>query len=250
MPNSTTFDPRTRARSLHQTPKAPASELQSIASILHDARALFAGDASRSSNPPVTPSNNRPSSNDTTASSPPPKLTPSRLKAFLEYAQEDLGVQYATHHEIALASKQYGPDILHLITDQDLVALEIPHGDAIRLKRAAETWWNSPLAKRPCAAPALPRSPSPDHIRFIKRYHEGNGQFSVFGKGLLDGDNGHYQEYDWYYYSRVEKREIKVPDGKVPDLFEEYMSDPEIPFEPPTPPRIQAATNERQDSSE
>ncbi|KAF8870045.1 hypothetical protein CPB84DRAFT_1855828 [Gymnopilus junonius] len=252
MPNTTPFDPKTCARSLFQTPKvAPASDLQSIASIFHDARALFTGDTTCPPNPPVTPSNPRPPSNEAATSSP-PKLTPSRLKAFLEYAQENLGVQYATHHEHALSSKQYGPDILHLVSDQDLLTLEIPHGDAIRLKRAAQDWWNGPLAKRPCAAPARPRTPSPDPIRFIKRFHGEDGQHSVFGKGLVEGDNRHCNEYDWYYYNRVEKREVKVPDGRIPDLFEEYLSDPDIPFEPPTPePRhIEAVNNEELDVSQ
>lgn len=60
--------------------------------------------------------------------------------------------------EDALAEKGYDPDVIMTddIDKNDLISCGLTAGDAVRLKRAACTWWTSADAKRPHQ-----RSPSP-----------------------------------------------------------------------------------------
>jgi hypothetical protein len=109
-------------------------------------------------------------------------------------------------------------------------------GDAIRLKRGADKWWNSPEAKRVRTNDALPRpqpgpAQEPESFRFVMRYHDG-GSMSVFGPGIVDGSNHNSDEYDWWYNNRVTKCEEKLPSGKVPNLDAEYAYITRDPHEP------------------
>ncbi|KAJ7924546.1 hypothetical protein B0H13DRAFT_1578339, partial [Mycena leptocephala] len=78
----------------------------------------------------------------------PPLLTPSKLQHFLEHAQQKLGVKDALQYENALEAEGYGPDILHLVDDSDLIKAGLRAGDVIRLKAGAQKWWTGPNAKR------------------------------------------------------------------------------------------------------
>jgi hypothetical protein len=42
----------------------------------------------------------------------------------------------------------FGPDILHMLPDQDLVDIGMNKGDALRLKAGAQEWWKGPDAKK------------------------------------------------------------------------------------------------------
>jgi hypothetical protein len=151
------------ARSLFQTPKhdsgSTAGVLQSISSIMCDARELFV--VGPTSATPATPSNvqvhrNHPLSIESTS---PPHPSPSKLPTFLKYAEEHLGVKNAPIYKYALEKNGYGPDILGFVKDVEIVACGISAGDAIRLKRGADKWWNSPEAKRVRTADAvMPRT--------------------------------------------------------------------------------------------
>lgn len=226
------FDPKMRARSIAQTPKASnsgnAGEIVGhLSSILHDVRVIMTGDT-RSSNPFATPSCSRLANDITPAAMPfsPPQYSPSKLPAFLKYAEENLGIKNAMTYEASLELNGYGPDILSSVNDDAIVACGITPGDAIHLKRGAEQWWRSPEAKR--VRTVVPRPPSPPpSIRFIMKYHVG-GSMSVHGTGVQDGDNPMANDYDWWYYNRIMRREEKLPDGKVPILDEEFHDDPNI----------------------
>ncbi|KAI0245275.1 hypothetical protein BJV78DRAFT_1158810 [Lactifluus subvellereus] len=63
---------------------------------------------------------------------------PSKLPAFLKYAEDNLGVKNASAYEFALDRKGYGPDILSFVDNKEIVACEISAGDAICLKCGAE----------------------------------------------------------------------------------------------------------------
>ena len=170
-----------------------------------------------------------------TLSDSPAKYSPSKLPAFLQYAEDKLGVKDATRYEYSLANNCFGPDILPYVDNAEIVACGVSAGDAIRLKRGASDWWSSPEAKR-----ARAQSPPPqhragnndfrDHIRFEKRFTEG-GCTSVFGPGMVPGKNRRYKEFTWWYYDQNLKELRKVPDGLVPEIDQEYLDENALPFE-------------------
>lgn len=230
-PNTLSFDPKKRSRSLFETPKASSSNggdgfLQTVSSILQDARVLFGRDHVSGNPPcPVTPSNAQPNMTSTTSASP-NNYSPSKLPAFLEYAQDKLGVKNALHYRYSLEEKGFGPDILPFVDDSQIVSCGVSAGDAIRLKRGASKWWDSPESKRP-------RPPAADEdyrlrIRFEKRYTEG-GSASVFGPGMMPGKNHREDEFIWWYYDENEKEVRKVPDGLIPEIDQRYL-DENAPF--------------------
>ncbi|KAJ7096181.1 hypothetical protein C8R44DRAFT_749026 [Mycena epipterygia] len=74
--------------------------------------------------------------------------TPSKLPRFLEYAGQNLGVPLAPSFESPMHKNGYGPDILHLLDDRDLMDIGINKGDVIHLKAGAQLWWNGPEANK------------------------------------------------------------------------------------------------------
>jgi hypothetical protein len=91
-----------------ETPSlAQASEL------LREVRKLFGtgshgnGGYPTSSEPPTSPV-----AQDQAPSSLPPINTPSKMRRYLEYAEQHLGVDNATTHEHRLVQESFGPDIL------------------------------------------------------------------------------------------------------------------------------------------
>ena len=244
LPNTLTFDPKTRARSLFQTPKTMASGdgvLQTISTILSDARVIMGLDPTTPSKPAVTTTlvSDHPSTNSslaTAVSNSPPKNSPTKLPRFLQYAEEKEGIQNSTWFEFALAEKGFGPDVIMMsdIDKTDLMSCGINAGDALRLKRAAQAWWTSPDAKCTHRSP-MPGQPGPyidsrERIRFEKRYTDG-GSVSVFGPGIIPGKNYRATEYAWWFFNMQSKALEKVPDGFVPDIDSEYLN-PDDPFEP------------------
>jgi len=197
---------------------------------LQDARILFGRDAvAGNPPPPTTPSNAQLNNTSSPTSTSPPNYSPSKLPAFLQYAQDKLGVKNALVYQYSLADKGYGPDILPLVDDAQIVACGITAGDAIRLKRGASQWWDSPEAKRARPPPAAVEEDYRTRIRFEKRFTEG-GCTSVFGPGMMPGKNRHEDEFIWWYYDENEKQLRKVPDGLIPEIDQQYL-DVDAPFE-------------------
>jgi hypothetical protein len=116
---------------------------------MQDARVLFGRDPATPR--PATTSNAQPNMSATSAS--PTNYSPSKLPAFLQYAQDKLGVKNAMIYQYSLADKGFGPDILPFVDDSLIVACGVTAGDTIRLKRGASQWWDSPEAKRPRPPP-------------------------------------------------------------------------------------------------
>ncbi|KAJ6537380.1 hypothetical protein DFH09DRAFT_1400559 [Mycena vulgaris] len=74
--------------------------------------------------------------------------TPFKLPRFLEHASTNLGVTSAPSFATPMRRNGYGPDILHLVEDRDLMDIRMTTGDAIRLKAGAQAWWNGPEANK------------------------------------------------------------------------------------------------------
>ncbi|KAF8814764.1 hypothetical protein BYT27DRAFT_7249806 [Phlegmacium glaucopus] len=200
-PNTATFDPQMRQRSLFQRPPsstmtASPSEttppLTQASELLRKVQKLFGpasvGSRHASSEPPTSPTSLR----QVPAS--PPINTPSKLWRYLE------------------------PDILPLIGEQLLVDCGLTMGNAIHLKQGAASWWASPEAKRPKPL---------DYPLFVE-----GGCMSVFGSGLVPGKNLCAHEFTWHYYNQQKKCLIPVPDGFIPTLDPQYLDDIDME-EPP-----------------
>jgi hypothetical protein len=104
--------------------------------------------------------------------------TPSTLTRFLRYAEDHLGVEYATSYESPLRGIGAGPDILGEMADQDLLQVGLSAGDIIRLKRGSIAWWSGPLARsKPAKRQRSDTTDSevPEHKKFQYewRYHDG-----------------------------------------------------------------------------
>ncbi|KAF8810644.1 hypothetical protein BYT27DRAFT_7209245 [Phlegmacium glaucopus] len=245
-PNTLSFDPKTRTRSLFHNPKpltgsastGGADMLHVFSSILSDARALFVP------NIPTTPSNstvslaNPPSALTSAISISPAKNTPTKLSHFLRYVEEHEGIKDAQMFEDVLSEKGYGPDVMGDITKDDLVSCGLTAGDALHMKRAACIWWTSPDAKRTRHSPTPTHSvhiDDCDHIRFEKRYANNTGCKSVFGPGIIPGRNLRAKEFQWTLE--------KVPDGFIPDIDPEYINLNAPLFEPSPSPELTTHTD-------
>jgi hypothetical protein len=253
-PNTVAFDLKARQRSLFKKKsetKDGEGSLAYVSSILHDVRMLIAPAADKMV--PATPAPSVPP-----AITSPVKNTPTKLTRYLRYAEEKLGINNATTHEFSLALQGYGPDILAVVEEKDLVACGLTAGDAIRLKRGAVDWWNSPEAKRPRLMPAvdefapfaneeIPESYNKDNysIRFEKRFHSG-GSESVFGSEIVQGRNRKSHDFSWYYFNQVTRRTEPVPEGYIPVLDPVmYPTDPfDFGNETPESSQSNEVTNE------
>ncbi|KIM35743.1 hypothetical protein M413DRAFT_14400 [Hebeloma cylindrosporum] len=206
-PNTAAFDPQMRQRSLFQRP--PSSTVTSAATsseaspplaqaseLLREVRKLFG-----------PPSISRRSSSA-------PPTSPSHNESF-------------------------GPDVLPFIGEQLLVNCGLTMGDAVRLKRGASSWWASPDAKRR----RLHDQPQPQgnfceptyHLRFEKRFVDG-GSASVFGSGLVPGENHRHRQFTWYFYNEATETVERVPDGFIPTIDPATLEEEDTPYNPsPTP---------------
>jgi hypothetical protein len=66
--------------------------------------------------------------------------TPSKLTCFLKAAEKNSIPGVQSYHTTLLL-KGYGPDIMHLVNNDDLAEVGISPGDAIQLKEYASRWW-------------------------------------------------------------------------------------------------------------
>ena len=78
--------------------------------------------------------------------------SPSDLHRCLTYIAQhpQYGLPNAEQYEEGLKKEGYGPDIIPQLDQCDLIVtpVKLKKGDAFRLKRACEAWWNAPDGKR------------------------------------------------------------------------------------------------------
>lgn len=222
-PNEGPFDPKSSRRLLFSTPSTTAtlatspseSNLAHLDNIVSNLIKLHPA-ASNQVPTLVAPS----------LLSSPAKNTPTKLHKFLVHAEESLGVANTTDYEFRLADKGYGPDILSHVDDKELTGCGLTPGDAIRLKRGASKWWESPEAKLArmdgVSGSSLKTSAELYPTRFEKRFDDG-GSASVFGSHIVPGERWSGQDWEWWYFNQVTKRMEQVPPGYVPVLDPEFQ---------------------------
>jgi hypothetical protein len=126
----------------------------------------------------------------------------------------------------------FGPDILHLVSQDALANSGIIPGDAICLREYAPKWWNSSVhAKRmqhtPSQSSTVNAAQKQDattpnkHICFEKHYYEG-GKYIIWGSKLIaiKGPMPPNPEFQWHYHLYELDAVIPIPDGYVP-MFED-----------------------------
>ncbi|KAJ7082170.1 hypothetical protein C8R43DRAFT_1142845 [Mycena crocata] len=238
-PNAGSFDPANRQKALHAgrahlntAPTAMSSPAPFFASRGSDLGHLATiittlSSMGRSAGPPMTPV---PSYTPSTSASgahgalpalvfSPPMPTPSKLRRFLQHAEDQLGVKNALDYESALEDEGYGPDILHLVDSGELVKIGLRAGDIIRLKAGAEKWWTGPDAKRKRADSQPDGSgglSTPDNKKVSFEYRSPSGGGSrFFGPRMTPGD---VSERDRNTFYRCEARNdwFPLPLGYVP----------------------------------
>ncbi|KAJ7850859.1 hypothetical protein B0H13DRAFT_1570584, partial [Mycena leptocephala] len=103
--------------------------------------------------------------------------TPSKLPRFLDHAATKLGIASARSFESPMRRNGFGPDILHMLPDQDLVDIRLNKGDALCLKAGAQEWWKGPDAKKNVVTPAFDghfdATPPSKKVLFERRWDDG-----------------------------------------------------------------------------
>lgn len=254
-PCTVTFDPENRKSSLVSRNRAASSvsatsgglspemsTLSAVSNLISSVASFMRPDHAT----PTTPKALNPSASIQVVPDSPPVIynTPSKLERFLE-AAEGNGIPKVQCFYLSLSLKGYGPDILHLISVQDLVEIGMSPGDAIRLRDYALRWWTEErqrVAKRPrvvddtstdshatltTAPPATDITPPNKRFRFEKRFNDGGGM-TTYGPGIIE-DKGNYQsnDYTWWVYSRDLKMDVPLPVGKVPIIADDEPTEDE-----------------------
>ncbi|KAJ6469311.1 hypothetical protein C8R45DRAFT_837281, partial [Mycena sanguinolenta] len=173
----------------------------------------------------------------TISSESPTRPTPSKLPRFLEHATSKLGVPSALSFESPMRNNGFGPDILHMVEDQELTALGMKKGDVIRLKAGAQEWWNGPEAKKKRSHADMSASASgsgsgglPDDlatppskkVSFERRY-DGGGASRFYGPRIKPGTGAK----NVFYRCPLRKEFVAIPLGYQSTQEEEYVSDDE-----------------------
>ncbi|KAI5983615.1 hypothetical protein EDC04DRAFT_2506053, partial [Pisolithus marmoratus] len=156
-PNIESFNAANKAPTLHPARKAaaqptalPAADISSLTSvILLQTLAQLDSSLFNASTPPVacmpsmsfptTPQTPTQQRGDGALSPPVPSLT--QLACYLQYAETNLSMHYASSYKSALELHGIGPDILPDINDKLLADLGISAGDIIHLKKGSTAWW-------------------------------------------------------------------------------------------------------------
>ena len=159
----------------------------------------------------------------------PVRPTPTKLPQFLEHARDKLGVPNALQYEDELVAKGYGPDILHLVSDESLQNIGILPGDVIRLKGGSVAWWNSVDAKRKLPlfdlddARPNPSTPPNKTVHYERCYAEG-GAKTFWGPILepLSGNNTQsVEDRETSFYCPIRKGMVPIPAGFVVPMTED-----------------------------
>lgn len=151
--------------------------------------------------------------------------TPSKLARFLKYA-EGKGTIGASSYLHELRMEGYGPDILHLVTQEQITALGISKGDAIRLQTLAPKWWEMEKARPHPQAPATSSNndhEEPKSIRFEKHWFDKDGEktgtHSIWGTGITEGVAVPGVDFKWFFYSEDFRQMVPLPPNYFP-VFE------------------------------
>ncbi|KAJ8509197.1 hypothetical protein ONZ45_g8604 [Pleurotus djamor] len=131
-PNLEMFDPRNRRAILNPNRPSPVigsapaspSDSSSFAANLESFTAMIKAAAASAAQPPSSTVTQPP----TTPAFEAPLLTPSKLRRYLEYARDNLGVARALEYHESLERHGYGPDILHRVEDAKLLMLGMSDG--------------------------------------------------------------------------------------------------------------------------
>ncbi|KAJ7903197.1 hypothetical protein B0H13DRAFT_1538086, partial [Mycena leptocephala] len=145
--------------------------------------------------------------------------TPSKLPRYLDHANTKLGIVTARSFESPMRRNGYGPDILHMLPDQDLMDIGMNKGDAIRLKAGAQEWWKGPDAKKK----HIDATPPSKKVSFEHRWDDG-GSMRFFGPRIIAGSDAK----GVFYRCPVRERFVPVPlgyrsttEGEMPDSDDE-----------------------------
>ncbi|KIK35732.1 hypothetical protein CY34DRAFT_16840 [Suillus luteus UH-Slu-Lm8-n1] len=226
-PNIPSFDPTKREPALHPmrhfatapaaTPAATPVSTTDISSLTSMLLLRTVRDLTREATP-LTPVPVRTMTSLPVTS--PVAPTPSTLTRFLKYAEDHLGVAFASTYEASLHGIGAGPDILVDMADQDLAQVGLSAGDIIRLKKGSVTWWNGPLtkssAKRQRSDTTESEIPEYKKFQYEKRYHDG-GRARISGSCMKPDERPPAEQtmldYDLYYFCENRKSWVIFPPG-------------------------------------
>ncbi|KAJ6553683.1 hypothetical protein B0H10DRAFT_2241856 [Mycena sp. CBHHK59/15] len=219
-----TFDPANRKVSLHPSraslntsmaPVAPSgSDLGHLATIV---TALIGNRHPTTPAPPLMPTNhhldNLSISMGPLAVLSPPFPTPSKLKHFLQHAEQNSGSKMPSH--------------------MMLTGLGIRTGDVIQLKAGAEQWWKGPDAKRKCTdsesdVGALSGVPADKKVSFEYRSPSG-GMMRFYGPRMKPGEAS-TQDRNTFYRCEARNDWYPIPLGFVPAMAEDPADKDDDPF--------------------
>ncbi|KAJ7663497.1 hypothetical protein B0H17DRAFT_867987, partial [Mycena rosella] len=140
--------------------------------------------------------------------------SPTKLPRFLDHCEKSLGIVGARRYEFVMKQEGYGPEILHLVEDRELVGLGMKKGDILRIKAGSQPWWNGPNAKRkrgdsdamPTADPLA--TPPAKKVAFERRFPEG-GLERFYGPHIAARDG----EKNIFYCCPLRSKFVAVPLG-------------------------------------
>ncbi|KAG1736185.1 hypothetical protein EDB19DRAFT_1830002 [Suillus lakei] len=205
-PNIPSFDPMKREAPLHPmrrsmaaaaTPTATSVSTTDISSLTSMLLLRTVQDLTREATP-LTPLPVRTATSLPITS--PVAPTPSTLTHFLKYAEDHLGVAFASTYEPSLCG--------------------IGAGDIIRLKKGSVIWWNGPLVKSStkCQWSDTTESNIPKYKKFQyeRRYHDGGRAW--FSGSCMKPDEHPLMErpdldYDLYYFCENRQSWVIFPPG-------------------------------------
>lgn len=125
--------------------------------------------------------------------------------------------------------KGYGPDVLHLVKEDELRTMGLSDGNVIRLQQNAPNWWNSSRSKRkrsessePVVAHTViipePRTPPNKKVSFNKVFNNNEGASRCYGPRITPGRLPPNAGFTYEYYCEARARMCPLPDGYIPVL--------------------------------
>ncbi|KAJ7022363.1 hypothetical protein C8F04DRAFT_1049070 [Mycena alexandri] len=253
------FNPANRQRALHpmriaagvnQPGGSGLSDIAHLAGIL--TTLVGARSTSQEQPPPRTPT--KQIVNESTSG--PVIPTPSKLPRFLAYASSTLGIPSAPSFESPLRRQAFGPDILHLVGDDELMEMGMRKGDVIRLKAGAQPWWNGAEARKrthsqidnqTASSSGSIRSPDPatppsKKVAFERRYVDGGAE-RFYGPRIVTGGG----ERNIYYRCPVRLEFVPVPLGYRSTQEGEEPNDDDVELDLHNPPEMEEAREKEHD---
>ncbi|KAJ7730545.1 hypothetical protein B0H16DRAFT_1329856, partial [Mycena metata] len=185
--------------------------------------------------------------------------TPSRLPRFLAYASEALGIPSAPTFESPMRRQALGPDILHLVGDEELMEMGMRKGDVIQLKAGAQAWWKGPEAKKRnhsqiddqsaggSGSICLPdpETPPSKKVAFERRYVD-SGAERFYGPRIVTGGG----ERNIYYRCPVRLEFVPVPLGYRSTQEGEELRDDDVELDLQKPLEMEAAGEKEHDAAQ